>query len=283
MLASVCFYHVKLIKCTSSKPFAEELKEFLLGVFYAIVWGAKLVFTERNLIWLLPSYSIGLIVHRYVEGTIFPFFANEILKNPDYQTILTAGSNFGEFVGAVLVLFTARIIPTPIPFVRLGAILLFIGWVFYSYRPAPVQNLADFSWTLFPLMGLISLGWSAGDVSLAAHIQSNLGKFDNVNKHCTPLHAVFSFLYIFNLVFYFVFNVFMGQVRDVYKNNGYDFYMLFFWIGGFVLSISAVVILLGSIIPTGSWAWNPQNEEQLIETNAFDETTIKEAESEEKS
>jgi hypothetical protein len=73
----------------------------------------------------------------------------------------------------------------------------------------------------------------------------------------------------------------MGRVRDTYKNNGYDFYNLFFWIAGVVLSISAVVIFLGSFIPTGSLAWNPENEEELIKTHAFDEKTIMESEKEE--
>jgi hypothetical protein len=290
MAASVCFYFVKPTEKQVKKeselllakrqPLGQELKGFFSGVLYAIVWGAKLIFTERNLIWLLPSYSIGLIIHRYVEGTIFPFYANEILKSPDYQTILTAGSNFGEFLGAVLVFFTARRVPTPIPYVRLDALLVLLGWVFYAYRPSPQGNYTAFAWSLFPLMSLISFGWSAGDVSLAAHIQSNLGKYENVNEHCTPLHAVFSFLYIFNLVVYFVVNVFMGRVRDMYKNNGYDLYMLFFWISGVALTISAVIIMLGSFIPTGSWAWNPQNEEELIETSAFDEKTVSEKEEE---
>ncbi len=82
----------------------------------------------------------------------------------------------GEFLGVVLVLFTARKIPNSHSFCPLDVILLFIGWVFYAYRPAVGQNWTEFTWNLFPLMGLISLGWSAGDVSLAAHTQANLGK-----------------------------------------------------------------------------------------------------------
>jgi hypothetical protein len=281
LLASLCFYKVEptekqvkyetdLLANTDTRSLGEEAKDIFTGVVYSITWGAKLIFSHRNLIWLLPCYSVGLIIHKYVEGTIFPFYANEILKNSDYQTILTAGSNFGEFLGAVLVIFTARSIPTPIPYVRLDAISLFIGWVFYYYRPG--GDLGGFAWSYFPLMTLLSLGWSAGDVSLAAHIQGNLGKHENANKHCTPLHAVFSFLYIFNLIVYFVVNVFMGRIRDEYKRNGYDMYNLFFWIAGVVLSVSAVVIFLGSMIPTGSLALNPKNEEQLIETDAFEES-----------
>lgn len=253
--------------------FVREAGDVFYGAGFSIFYGAKLVFSSRNLIWLIPAYSLGLVGHRFVEGTIFPLYAKEILKNSDLQTVLTGGSNFGEFLGAVAVLFLASAVKTPIPWIRSDAICMLISWVFPFYKPNTDANAH--AWTLFPLMALLSFGWSAGDTSLAAHVQSNLHKYDNIQSNTTPLHSVMSFLYIINLIFFFVINYACGKARDsVVASNG-DLTLMFINIAALPMTIAAIIIFASTFIPVGSLAWNPDSPEPTKEEEvATDTATI---------
>jgi hypothetical protein len=44
------------------------------------------------------------------------------------------------------------------------------------------------------LHGLCSFGWAAGDVSLAAYIQSTLAKLENIDPDVSALGAVMAFV-----------------------------------------------------------------------------------------
>ena len=238
---------------------------------YSIYYGAKLVLFNRNLIWLIPAYSLGLVGHRFVEGTVFPFYAKEMLKNSDLQTVLTGGSNFGEFLGGMIVLITAASIKTPIPWIRLDAICMLVSWVFPFYKPT--GDYVAHAWTLFPLMMLLSFGWSAGDVSLAAHVQGSLHKYDNLDSHTTPLHSVMSFLYIINLVFYFVINFVCGKIRDSFIASGGNLTVLFINIAAVPMTIAALIIFASTFIPVGSLSWNPDAPDK-VDQKYSDEATI---------
>ena len=50
--------------------------------------------------------------HRYLENNIANIFAKSVLKDSSYQQIIVGGSNFGELLGALTVLFTANGIQT---------------------------------------------------------------------------------------------------------------------------------------------------------------------------
>ena len=236
--------------------FISEAGDVLYSAGFSIFYGAKLVLSSRNLVWLIPAYSLGLVGHRFVEGTIFPLYSKEILKNSDLQTVLTGGSNFGEFLGALAVLFLAEAVKTPIPWIRSDAICLLISWVFPFYKPTTDANAHV--WTMFPLMALLSFGWSAGDVSLAAHVQGNLHQYDTLESHTTPLHSVMSFLYIINLVFYFVINFVCGKVRDsVVASNG-NLTEMFINIAALPMTAAAVIIFASTFVPVGTFCWNPE-------------------------
>jgi hypothetical protein len=80
----------------------------LVAAFFKSIWiGAKLVFTTRSLIWLIPAYSLPLVVHRYAENTVMQFYARDVLGDGTLGTVLVAGSNAGELCGALSVFFLA--------------------------------------------------------------------------------------------------------------------------------------------------------------------------------
>jgi hypothetical protein len=232
-----------------------ELGSVFYAFFHSVWIGARLVCTQRALVWLIPAYSIALVHHRYLENTFFAFYAKSELKNSDLQSILVGGSNFGELLGAIFVVLFARSIKTPIPFLRADALLIAFVWII-CLLPVESNTLA-FAWKLAPIASVISLGWAAGDISLAAYIQSRLAKFETIDQYTSPLSAVMSFLYSLYLVLYFIFNLGMGFLRDDYMNNKKSTKELYIILGGVVMTVAGVVVFISTFIPRGSLAWNP--------------------------
>lgn len=229
--------------------------EICYSVFYSLYFGCKLLFTKRSLIWLIPTYTLPLVLHRYLENTFFAFYAKSQFKNSDYQTILVGGSNFGELLGALCVLLIGNRIKTPIPYLRLDAILLLFIWIF-PYFSINSSDYLGSAWSLAPICSIISIGWAAGDVSLAAYIQSHLDKRNEklYNKYTTPLGAIMSFLYILYLGLYYALNRLMAIVRD----NSTDFKLLYILIGGVFFTTCSIIILISTFIPKGAFSINPE-------------------------
>lgn len=82
----------------------------------------------------------------------------------------------------------------PIPFIRADAILLLIVWYLPFYHPA--TNHVGEAWKIAATFIPISFGWAAGDVSLAAYIQSSLARVESRTVGVSALGAVMSFLYV---------------------------------------------------------------------------------------
>ncbi|KAJ3504981.1 hypothetical protein NMY22_g17737 [Coprinellus aureogranulatus] len=79
----------------SRKPSSNYLVLVLRGFlnFGESIWvGAKLIFGNRAFIWLLPSYSIALYLHRFLENSLAPAFANEYWESPPGVKIIVGGS-----------------------------------------------------------------------------------------------------------------------------------------------------------------------------------------------
>ncbi|KXS14517.1 hypothetical protein M427DRAFT_32982 [Gonapodya prolifera JEL478] len=168
----------------------------------------------------LRPYSLALVHHRYLEGTIFPFYAPSELGNSNLQSILTGGSNFGEFLGAVVVLIFAKSIKTPIPCPCPDAILLVVVWVlpYVNVGPNPVQTA-------------------------------------QVDEYTTPLSAVMSFLYVAQLVLFFVLKNVMGiSPRQLASSTFQGPVHLYRWV---LMTIVAVIVFISTSIPRGSFAFNP--------------------------
>ncbi|KAF9111526.1 hypothetical protein BGX27_004784 [Mortierella sp. AM989] len=236
--------------------------------------GAQIVCSSRKFIWLIPGYSIPLFTHRYLESQLSPAFAKKILGVGAYSQIMVGGSNFGELLGALFVLFFARKIKTPLPWLRLDALALLIIWILpYSY-PNKDEALG-FAWTLAAIWVPVSFGWAAGDVSLAAYIQSALAKIERPDDKVSPLGAVMAFLYVTYIVLYAVVGFGLGKVLDA-NTVGDDIRPGLVYVAGVVYSVVCVIILLATFIPKGSFALNPD----LIDGVEIRDEDVLEAEAE---
>ncbi|CAF1105232.1 unnamed protein product [Rotaria sordida] len=99
-------------------------KIFLFGK--SVYVGGRLIFTQRKFIWLWSGYSVALYAHRYLENGIAPQVAKRYMEDSAWSQIIVGGSNFGELIGAFVVFICASFVRTPMPWLRLDAILLMI-------------------------------------------------------------------------------------------------------------------------------------------------------------
>ncbi|KAF9163721.1 hypothetical protein BGX21_000740 [Mortierella sp. AD011] len=235
--------------------------------------GAQIIFSSRKFIWLIPGYSVPLFTHRYLESQLSPAFAKRILNQGAYAQIMVGGSNFGELLGALFVLLFAKKIKTPLPWLRLDALGLLIVWILpYSY-PAK-EDALSFAWTLAAIWIPISFGWAAGDVSLAAFIQSALAQYDRPDDKVSPLGAVMAFLYISYIVLYAVLGVVLGKVVDAANVKG-DIHPALVYVGGVMYTVVCVVLFISTFIPKGSFSLNPDiiDDVEVRDDDEFDVET----------
>ncbi|EAU87946.2 hypothetical protein CC1G_01593 [Coprinopsis cinerea okayama7 len=223
------------------------------------VWiGGKLLFTNRRFFWLLPSYSIALYCHRYLESALGTAFATRVLETSAWSQIMVGGSNFGELLGAVAVLLLSNIVTTPVPWLRFDALALNLVWLLpYFSRMAQPRDV-KWAWAVAGCFFPISMGWAAGDVSLAAYIQSALTEANFVHPRVSALGAVMAFLYSSYIIFYAVLSSVLGGVLDRdFQDNGTITRSLL-TIGGIQFSVASVIILASTFVPVGSFAFNPK-------------------------
>lgn len=184
-----------------------------------------------------------------------PAFAKRVLKEGAYSQIMVGGSNFGELLGALFVLFFANKIKTPLPWLRLDALGLLLIWILpYSY-PDSTKYL-QYAWTLAAIWIPVSFGWAAGDVSLAAYIQSALAAIEKPDDKVSPLGAVMAFLYSFYIILYAVLGYLLGRVLDSAHGKG-DIRKGMIYVGGTMYTVVCVILFLATFIPKGAFALNP--------------------------
>jgi ABC-type uncharacterized transport system fused permease/ATPase subunit len=87
-----------------------------------------------------------------------------------------------------------------------------IVWV-TPFLPVVRRNVQS-AWKLAGIFVPISFGWAAGDVSLAAYIQSALAKLENKDKDVSALGAVMAFLYVLYIILYAVISTVLGRWVD---------------------------------------------------------------------
>lgn len=80
------------------------------------------------------------------------------------------------------------------PWLRLDALALNIVWVMPTFTRTMPRTVGT-AWKLAGCFIPISFGWAAGDVSLAAYIQSTLTAMNIKSKDVSPLGAVMAFLF----------------------------------------------------------------------------------------
>ncbi|PPQ82284.1 hypothetical protein CVT25_008434 [Psilocybe cyanescens] len=278
--AGAIWIFISTLNFKSSKVIQEELEQsglaevdkkrsssnYLVQVGYgavafgeSIYVGSKIVFLNRRFIWLLPSYAIALYMHRFLEGSLAPAFAKRVLGTSAWSQIIVGGSNFGELLGAFAVLILSDVVTTPLPWLRLDALLLNIVWILPHFSTRATNDVT-WAWKIAGCFIPISWGWAAGDVSLAAYIQSSLSsdpKFKHANV--SALGAVMAFLYSTYIVLNAVFSSVLGKVFDKdFTKNGNIIYSLKM-VGGVHFSVACGIILLSTFIPKGAFAINPKS------------------------
>ncbi len=241
-------------------------------LFFESVWtGAKIIFTHRKFIWLLPGYAVALYGHRYLENAIAPAVARRYLDNSAWSQIMVGGSNLGELLGAAFVFMFTNLVHTPIPWLRLDAVALLIVWYLPFWYPA--KNNVGQAWIVAATFLPISFGWAAGDVSLTAYIQASLARIESETQNVSALGAVMAFLYCTYIVTYSISSVFLGVYIDhVSDHNNEQIQPAMRNIAGIQYTIMAVLIMTSTFVPKGALSLNPEMlYEEELDTDLEDE------------
>jgi len=155
-----------------------ELKPFLQNLYFQLKTycvnlkvGGKLVLGNRKYWWLVIVFVVPQVLHRLIENLLIPVFTKKVLNDGSLSGIIVGGSNFGELLGAFLVMQISRYVKNPLHYCRIDAVLLGLLWVF-AFIPLFSKSIVVAS-SLIPLMVLVSGFWAAGDISLLAYVQSS--------------------------------------------------------------------------------------------------------------
>ncbi|KAH6912104.1 hypothetical protein BKA70DRAFT_1422830 [Coprinopsis sp. MPI-PUGE-AT-0042] len=239
----------------SSNNYFVQIYHGFLGFGESIWVGGRLIFGNRAFIWLLPTYSIALYLHRYLESGLAPAFAKKVLGTSAWSQIIVGGSNFGELIGALAVLILSDRVPTPLPWLRLDALALNIVWVLPTFAMNAKKDVS-WAWRVAGSFIPISMGWAAGDVSLAAYIQSTLSASSFRHDRVSALGAVMACLYSTYIVLNAVLSATLGRVID--KDKDSKILHSLRSVGGTQFSVGCAIILLATFIPKGGFSFNPQ-------------------------
>ncbi|KAL6708342.1 hypothetical protein ACN47E_003266 [Coniothyrium glycines] len=241
-------------------------------LFFESIWtGAKIIFTHRKFIWLLPGYAVALYGHRYLENAIAPAIARRYLGNSAWAQIMVGGSNFGELLGALFVFMFTNLVHTPMPWLRLDALALLIVWYLPFWHPP--RNDVGQAWIVAATFLPVSFGWAAGDVSLAAYIQASLARIEFDTENVSALGAVMAFLYSTYIVTYAIASVCLGTYIDRVSDRHNDqIQSAVFNIAGVQFTIISVLIMASTFVPKGSLSFNPEMlSEEDLDTDLDDE------------
>ncbi|KAL1957127.1 hypothetical protein VTO42DRAFT_6385 [Malbranchea cinnamomea] len=233
----------------------------VLGSFYLFaesLWtGSRLLLTHRKFIWLIPGYSLAFYGHRYLENGIAPAVAKRYLGRSAWSQLIVGGSNLGELLGAAFVFLFTNLVTTPIPWIRLDAVMLLVVWYLPFWNPPP--NDVRYAWIVAATFLPVSFGWAAGDVSLAAYIQATLSRVEPRTKNVSALGAVMACLYTIYIVVYAIASPLLGRYIDgVFDAHAGEIHTALRHVAGLQYSILAAVILAATVVPQGAWSWNPR-------------------------
>ncbi|KAF9474513.1 MFS general substrate transporter [Pholiota conissans] len=247
---------VDLVKRSSDNYFV-QIWHGALSFFESIYVGSKLVFTNRRFIWLFPAYALALYMHRFLENSLAPAFAKRVLGISAWSQIIVGGSNFGELLGAAAVLVLSDAVTTPLPWLRLDALMLNLVWVLPAFA-TQATNDVSWAWKLAGCFIPISFGWAAGDVSLAAYIQSALSESQFTHANVSALGAVMAFLYSSYIVANAILSSVLGSVFDTDFTKHGNILWALKTVGGVQFSIASLIIFCATFVPKGAFAINPK-------------------------
>ena len=169
---------------------------------------------------------------------------------------MVGGSNFGELLGAIAVFFFSDVVKTPIPWLRVDALMLLLVWYVPFFPSQP--NQAIYAWRLAALFIPVSFGWSAGDVSLMAYIQAVLSREEAQDPNVSMLGAVMAFLYSSTIVLYAVLAPLLGKVFDRVLTEDGNIQRALIYLGGAQFTVIFVIVMANTFIPKGALKFNPE-------------------------
>jgi len=260
--AAVVWYFIRLAHTQLEKVQDDTPKgtmSYFNSIFTAIYLflasayhGVLIVFSSRKFIWLLPGYAFALYGHRYLENGVAPLIARRYLGNSAWSQIMVGGSDLGELFGAFTVFIFTNLVHTPMPWLRLDALMLLIPWYLAFWYPP--RNQVRQAWLVAATFIPVSFGWAAGDVSLAAYIQASLARLEKETKDVSALGAVMSFLYCTYIVLYAILSPLLGQYVDSVYNRtggsrGGDIHGAIYNVAGVQFTVLCVVVIAATFIP----------------------------------
>jgi len=245
---------------TKSKNYLVQIVSGAQGFVLSVYTGSMLVLGNRRFVWLFPAYAIALYCHRFLENSLAPAFAKRVLDVSAWSQIIVGGSNFGELLGALAVLVLSDVVTTPLPWLRFDALMLNLVWILPTFSRKAVKGEVVWAWKIAACFIPISFGWAAGDVSLAAYIQSALSEseFSKHNLKVSALGAVMAFLYASYIVMNAILSTVLGKVIDKDFARHGNIYHSLQTVGGVHFSVACGIIIASTFIPKGAFALNPK-------------------------
>lgn len=180
-----------------------------------------------------------------------------MLGTSAWSQIIVGGSNFGELLGALPVFLLSNRVPIPLPWLRIDAIALNIVSVMSTFARIAQRNV-NWAWYTALCFLPISFGWAAGDVALAAYIQSRISSMGLTDEDFSPLGAVMASFCSSYIVFNAVLSSTLGKVIDRDFTTNRNIISSLRHVGGMQFSIYCGIIILATFIPRGSLAFNPK-------------------------
>ena len=176
LLAAGVFYRIKADApaAASQDPAAQPVgfKDFVKRTAAEIKEGARIMLGSHENRWLAFMLLGPMVVHRVFEQIMVPVFTKGVLGNPALSTWIVSGSNFGELLGAILLL---RVLmntdkgkrASPFHWIRAMALGTLAVWGLTGGLGLPV---------IMALVAAMSTTWAANDISMTSYLQARLPK-----------------------------------------------------------------------------------------------------------
>ncbi|MBI5242372.1 MAG: MFS transporter [Elusimicrobia bacterium] len=174
LLAAIFFYRLNLgepVRSEAAGAPAAGILDKVKRVASDIRAGARIMFSTREFRWLGFMILGPMVVHRVVEQILVPVFVKTVLNSVQQSAWIVSASNFGELVGAALLLKALssaqdrKLKPSRYRWIPLMALGTLAVW-----------SLSMPGGLLFvlPLIFFMSVTWAANDISMTSYFQSRL-------------------------------------------------------------------------------------------------------------
>ena len=218
--------------------------------------GAKITCTNRQLIWLVVAYTFTQYSHAIAETNLALIIGQRYLGNAKYTQTIVAGSNIGEFCGAVVAMVLQPHIPSPLPWVRFNALMLLLIWFFPYWRPAQLDSAS--AWTAAAIVLPMGASWSAAAVSLYSYMQTLLPDEAPSSDALPPLSCTAGFLFALDVTAQAIAHPILGMYVDRAIESSGTAHLAMKYVGGVQLSVIATIILGSTLIPRGALSLGPK-------------------------